>query len=86
MNPIKSECSKFVLFIQLPFLQDFWFCTTTVVSELVLRAIGMTKNQDEALRREVVELGSVVRTFTNKNEGMEQTIRSMEFRQDATEK
>ena len=46
----------------------------------------MTKNQDEMLRRDVVELGSVVRTFTNKNEGMEQAIRTMEFRQDATEK
>ncbi|XP_071914038.1 uncharacterized protein [Coffea arabica] len=51
-----------------------------------LRAIGMTKNQDEALRRDVVELGSVVRTFSNKNDGMEQAIRTMEFRQDATEK
>ncbi|XP_027170262.1 uncharacterized protein LOC113770100 [Coffea eugenioides] len=46
----------------------------------------MTKNQDETLRREIMELGSVVKTFTNKNEGMEQAIRSMEFRQDATEK
>ncbi|XP_027155252.1 uncharacterized protein LOC113755447 [Coffea eugenioides] len=46
----------------------------------------MTKNQDETLRRDVVELGSVVRTFTNKNKGMEQAIRTMEFRQDATEK
>ncbi|XP_071924950.1 uncharacterized protein [Coffea arabica] len=46
----------------------------------------MTKNQDENLRREVVELGSVVRTFTNKSEGVEQAMRTMEFRQDATEK
>ena len=44
------------------------------------------KKSDEMLRRDVVELGSVVRTFTNMNEGIEQAIRIMEFRQDATEK
>ena len=40
----------------------------------------MTKSQVEMLKRDIVELDSVVSTFTNKSERMEQAIRTMEIR------
>ncbi|XP_027151895.1 uncharacterized protein LOC113751950 [Coffea eugenioides] len=46
----------------------------------------MTKNQEEALRRELTELGSVMRTFANKNDGVEQSIRAMEHRRESTDR
>ena len=61
------------------------FCTITVVSELATSHWEMTKNQDE-LRKEVTELGSVVRTFANRSDGIEQAVRIMEHRQESTEK
>ena len=45
----------------------------------------MTKNQDE-IRKEITELGSVVRTFANRSDGLEQAVRIMEHRQESTEK
>ena len=46
----------------------------------------MTKTQEEALRRELTELGSVVRTFANKNDGVEQSVRAMEHKQESTDR
>ena len=48
--------------------------------------LGMTKTQDKMLRKDLTELGSAVRTFTNKNDELEQAIRTMEHRQESTEK
>ena len=45
----------------------------------------MTKNQDE-IRKEITELESVVRTFANRSDGLEQAVRIMEHRQESTEK
>ncbi|XP_027174452.1 uncharacterized protein LOC113774084 [Coffea eugenioides] len=46
----------------------------------------MSKTQEEALRRELTELGSVVRTFANKHDGVEQTVRAIEHRQESTDR
>ena len=46
----------------------------------------MTKAQEEALRKVLTELGSVVRTFANRNDGVEQSMRAMEHRQENTDK
>ena len=45
----------------------------------------MTKNQDE-MRKEITELGSVVRAFANRSDGLDQAVRIMEHRQESTEK
>ena len=62
------------------------FCTITVVSELATSHWEMTKTQEEALRRELTELGSVVRTYANKNDGVEQSVRAIEHRQENIDK
>ena len=46
----------------------------------------MTKAQEELIRKDLTELGSVVRTFANKNDGLEQAVRAIEYRQEGTEK
>ncbi|XP_027083531.2 uncharacterized protein [Coffea arabica] len=46
----------------------------------------MTKTQEEMMRKDLTELGSVMRTFANKNDGIEQAMRAMEHRQESTEK
>ncbi|XP_071909528.1 uncharacterized protein [Coffea arabica] len=46
----------------------------------------MTKTQEEMMKKDLTELGSVMRTFANKNDGMEQAMRAMEHRQESTEK
>ena len=46
----------------------------------------MIKSQDEMIRKDLTELGSVVRTFANKNDGLEQAVRTLEHRQESTEK
>ena len=46
----------------------------------------MTKTQEEILMRDLTKLGSVVRTFANRNDGIEQAMRTMEHRQESTEK
>ena len=48
--------------------------------------LGMIKTQDETLRKDLTELGSAVRTFANKNDGLKQAIRIMEHKQENTEK
>ena len=51
-----------------------------------LPAIRLTKSQDEMIRKDLTELGSVVRKFANKNDGLEQAVRTLEHRQESTEK
>ena len=46
----------------------------------------MTKTQEETLRRDLTELGSVVRTFAYRNDGIEQVVRTKEHSQESTEK
>ncbi|XP_027086384.1 uncharacterized protein [Coffea arabica] len=46
----------------------------------------MTKTQEEMMRKDLTELGSAMRTFANKNDGLEQAVRAMEHRQESTEK
>ena len=40
----------------------------------------MTKTQEEMMRKDLTELGSAMRTFANKNDGLEQAMRAMGHR------
>ena len=45
----------------------------------------MTKSQED-IRKDLTDLGSVMRTFAKKSDGLEQAVRAIEHRQEGTDK